>query len=296
MASSGLNSGYAADKKNVAAPGVKSPDAPKYGQRANETPGAYQGNLNTDFSGYGNNTTPNLLNMNEDQINQYMDGFAKYQRDNNSNDGDVKRAASLSWEIQNPNSGTDGLARQAELNAVLGRIGEKNTLAEQIRTSDDQLAKAQDINKATAGSTLEQSLRRTRENYSGRGLLYSGLRQGDEQKAKAGVASQLATTMSGTARDAANSKQVAKNAYASVDLANRQETVANANAAFDTASANNIARLQALQQLGSGLGSAAGTIYGNYRASAGTGSGENPAAGFDFNGIQRTGLLADGKP
>ncbi len=192
-----------------------------------------------------------------------MDSFNKYMKDiGDGSDTDVNNAAFQSMQLQTHPSGMDTNESQALYNMYLGRIGEKNSLAEQIAGSDDQLNKAQDLNKATAGSALDQGLKNTRQNYSGRGLLYSGMRQGAEQGVKSGVASQLSSSMTGTARDAANSKMAAQNAYMSVDLANQQDTLNKSNQAFDTASANNIARLQAMQQLGSGLGSAAGAYFG----------------------------------
>ncbi len=216
--------------------------------------GAFQGGLQTEFHGSSGG-----VDLGYD-VNDY--GATQ-------NDTDVmnlQRLVNDDYSGTHGNQGVDFGANSAQENVLRSRIGMKNSLAEQIAGSGDQLSKAQDINKATAGSALDQGLKNTRQNYSGRGLLYSGMRQGAEQGVKAGVASQLSSAMTGTARDAANSKMAAQNAYASVDLASQQENLTRANQAFDTASANNIARLQAMQQLGSGLGSAAGSLYGDYQA------------------------------
>ncbi len=177
----------------------------------------------------------------------------------------------------------------------------KNSLSEQIAGSEENLKNAQDLNKSVSGSAIGEGLKNTRQNYNGRGLLYSGAREGGEQKVRSTGASQLASAMAGTARDSANSKSAAQNAYASVDLANQQEMIKRSEEAFDTANANSIARTQAMQQLGGGLGAAAGTYFGG-RSSGGP-TYQNPASdfgtgggGFQYGGAQpgQYGLLAGG--
>ena len=269
-----------------------SPQNPN-GTRTNASAAAanpYQGNIATDFSGYG---LPQRTDTSMWGALQWTEaGLAaqnKRMSDISSGDPDAIQAAYNSWKLQNPTSGDDGAAEGALLNMYEGRIGEKNSLASQIAGSDSQLTQQQDLNRAAAGSAVGTGLQQTRQNYNDRGLLYSGSRQGAEAAVRASGASQLASTMAGTARDAANSKTAAQNAYASVDLASQQDTLTRATQAYDTANANNIARLQAFQQLGSGLGSAAGTIAGSTSTTATPGSGVDPAANWNPNMLNADG-------
>lgn len=186
-------------------------------------------------------------------------------------DSDVASLAALTNEDTSARNGQDSgvdFAHNSALeNVYKGRIGEKNSLAEQIGAAPGLLNQQQDVNKAVSGQALGQGLKETRQNYNNRGLLYSGAREGGEQSVKNQGASDLAQSMAGTARDSANSLTAAQNAYASVDLAAQQQTLNLAQTSFDTANANNIARLQAMQQLGSGVGAAAGSIAGSYNPS-----------------------------
>ncbi len=244
--------------------------------------GAYQGGLQTNFTGSSGG-----VEMGYD-VNDY--GATQ-------NDPDVmnlQRLVNDDYSGHHGNQGVDFSANAAQENVLKSRIGLKNSLADQISSGDDQLKKSQDVNKAASGEALGQGLKNTRQNYSNRGLLYSGLREGGEQKVKTAGASQLANAMASTARESANSTTAAKNAYASVGLAQQAESLQMAHEAFDTANANSIARLQAMQQLGSGVGAAAGTYFGSQSATPQGSTYQNPAAGYEFNGLQRTGLLAEG--
>ncbi len=244
----------------------------------------YQGGLTSDFSGLANTAEENAFHgpdggqdgQDTSRLNnkKYMSNL----QGANGTDPDVVQANYQAWQLANHPGGMDTAESQALFNMYQGRIGEKNSLASQIAGSDSQLAQQQDLNKATAGSAVGEGLKNTRQNYNDRGLLYSGARQGGEAAVRASGASQLASSMAGTARDAANAKTTAQNAYASVDLANQQDSLNRATQAFDTANANNIARLQAFQQLGSGLGSAAGSIAGSQSTSGP--SYQNPASGW----------------
>ncbi len=263
----------------------RNPTAPKGPVSPQQANDPYRGGLTTDFTGLGG-WDPNSGSYGmhqgggQDEQDKARLGNAKYMANLGTGpaDPDVVQANFQAWQLQNHPEGMDTAESQALFDMYSGRIAEKNSLAEQISGSDSQLRQQQDLNKAAAGSAVGEGLKHTRENYNDRGLLYSGARQGGEAAVRTAGASQLATSMAGTARDAANSKTAAQNAYASVDLASRQDSLNRANAAFDTASANNIARLQAMQQLGSGLGSAAGSIMGS-RSSSGP-SSQNPASGW----------------
>ncbi len=217
-----------------------------------QAPGAYQGGLQTDFTGSSaNRLTP-----------------ARDTTGATSNDSDVLAMQGLMNEDAQAragkNDGVDFGHNAALENMYSTRIGLKNSLAEQIGASSGLLNQEQDTNKLAAGSAIGEGLKNTRNNYNSRGLLYSGAREGGEQKVRSQGASQLAATMAATTRDSENSTNKAKAAYAAVDFANQQDTLNRANQAFDTANANNIARLQAFQQLGQGVGAAAGSIAGSY--------------------------------
>ncbi len=258
---------------------------------ANQQSGPYRGGLLTDYRG-GHAADAGY------DANQGMTNYAAMY----DNDADVRGASSAQNELDKEANGDTGVSsaeQTALLNMYKGRIGMKNSLSEQIGSADENLTKAQDLNKSVSGQAVGEGLKNTRQNYNGRGLLYSGMRQGGEQQVRTTGASQLASAMAGTARDSANAKSAAQNAYASVDLANQQDMLKRSEEAFDTSNANSIARRQAMQQLGSGVGSAIGTYMGGRGPSTPSGgSYSNPASGYDFNsnGMQRTGLLAEGTP
>lgn len=205
--------------------------------------GPYRGGFQTSFNFNGNG----------------RDETAFYDQD-----ADERGAANAAYEMAHPTEGTDMAATTALNNMYKGRLATKNSLAETIAGAGANERKQEDILTGAAGEALGQGLKNTRQNYNSRGLLYSGIRQGGEQKVKQGVASGLDASISETRRESANSVSSAQNAYAAVDLANAQESLNLAHQAFDTASQNNIARLQAMQQLGSGVGAVAGYAMGTY--------------------------------
>ncbi len=242
--------------------------------------GAYQGGLQTQFRGYSGQTG----------------GYGS-----TSNDPDVVARQSLENEDNNARNGMDegvDFGHNAALeNMYSTRIGLKNNLSDEINSAPGLLNQAQDQNKLVAGEALGQGLKNTRENFNSRGLLYSGAREGGEQSVQSAGASQLARSMAGTAQDSANSTNTAKAAYAAVDLANQQDTLNRANQAFDTANQNNIARLQAMQQLGSGVGKAAGTIAGSYSSPTPNSPPVSSDGSYNYNpnaGNMYQGLLSQG--
>lgn len=229
----------------------------------------YQGGLQTEFS----NTAirgPRTGNFNYDS--------------SGANDQDVRGAQKYQNMIDNPNEGSDYNSDNANLQMYKSRIGLKNSLAERIAHGNMELQDEKDSVVDSANQALDSGTRNTRQNYNQRGLLYSGMREGGEQAVRGAVAGQYARGMAGAERDVANSVQGAKNAYAAVDLANQQEQLKMANAAFDTAHANNIARLQAMQQLGAGVGYAGGQIAGYY---ANRKQVENPTSGWNPQELQQ---------
>jgi hypothetical protein len=181
---------------------------------------------------------------------------------NNSPDQDVRTAQRITNMFGNKDEGMDLGAMASQLNLARARIGQKNALGEAIASNPNQEMLAEQNVKQEAGQALDSGINNTRDNYNSRGLLYSGMREGGEASVRNAVAGQMASGIAGTRQDYQTAQDAQKQAYASVDLANQQDTLNRATQAFDTANQNNIARMQAMQQLGGGLGSAAGTIAG----------------------------------
>lgn len=231
----------------------------------------YQGGYSTNYSGYGagggNQTYRGYQTGNPmgGQRPSNAAGYANFRRDIGAAHGDADQLGAIGaqWELSNPNAGTNGAEQSALLNMYRGRVGIKNSLAEQMAANPEQLSETESNLNQSAGQALGQGLENTRANFNQRGLLYSGQREMGEQKVKGAVAGELSSGLSGARRESANSMSAAQNAYASVDLANQQDALNRANEAFDTASRNNIARMQAMQQLGEGVGRAAGTYLGS---------------------------------
>lgn len=230
----------------------------------------YQGNLQTNFNpdynytkrmgtgGTGTGVGGGSAPMYQPQRNDHF----------SSNDPDVRESQRLTNEMDDArtgrNQGVSFAEDQAKLDMYRGRIGMKNSLAERIAQSQGMLGNAVDDINLEGSAALDSGVKNTKRNFNQRGLLYSGMREGGEQQVRGAVAGQLAKGIAGARRDSANSTAAAKSAYGAVDLANQQESLRQANMAFDTANANNIARLQAMQQLGHGVGYAGGMIAGEY--------------------------------
>ncbi len=220
----------------------------------------YQGGLQTDFN-------PNYTYQDTNLGGGRRIRTPNYGVANPSGDADVAGAQQMTNEMEaarrGENQGVDFATNQAKLDLYRSRIGIKNSLAERIARGGQDLESEKDDINAVGAQALDSGTRNTRRNYNSRGLLYSGMREGGEQSVRGAVSSQLARGMAGAERDVRGSTDAAKAAYASVGLANQQENLKQANAAFDTAHANNIARLQAMQQLGQGVGYAGGMAYGS---------------------------------
>lgn len=256
--------------------------------RNRQQTGPYRGGLQSDFDFSGIRdvgTGAEGFKSAEDQY-RYGQNSAAFR----DSDADVRGAAEAAFNLQNPGAGVDTAAESARYNMYKGRIGTKNSLAEQIANSERNLRKQEDLLTQNAGQALGEGVKNTRQNYNSRGLLYSGLRQGGEQQVKQGVASSLNAGVSGAKQDAYKSRTSAQNAYAAVDLANAQESLNMAHQAFDTATRNSIARMQAMQQLGQGVGAVAGAYYGSQQQPQ-----QSPGAGASVNGPAYNRLAASGE-
>lgn len=214
------------------------------------------------------------LMQNFDQFGTSAEGLGRSSAYGSDNDSDVKNAQAAYYNMNHGDAGSSHNEQAALYNLYRGRIGTKNALSEQIGALPGQLSEEENLLKLNAGHELGQGLKSTRENYNHRGLLYSGMREGAEQQKKGQAASMLSSGLMGARRESANSQSKAEEAYAAVGLANQQESVQLANQAFETAHANQIARLQGMQQLGSGLGYAAGMYAGSRQPSSPMQSGQ----------------------
>jgi hypothetical protein len=260
---------------------------------AEQQTGPYRGGLKSDFdfSGWTGSYDGSTEGEGQSPYANDPESFGYNSGGAGDSDADVRGAAQAAFELQHAGSGTSRADQQALLNMYKGRIATKNTLAEQIAGSDRNLREQEDLLTGAAGEALGSGLKNTRENFNSRGLLYSGLRQGGEQKVKQGVAGSLSSGISGAKRDAANAKSSAQNAYAAVGLQNAQESLQLAHQAFETATRNSIARLQAMQQLGSAAGSAIGTMAGSRQQSPSAPS--NQPSGSSYYDTSATGNYYD---
>lgn len=232
----------------------------------------YQYGLTTNF-GFSN---PSGMTTNREYNTPYTPfQNQNLEQGNYSGDPDVQAAAGLSREMQNArqgqDQGVDFSADQAALNMYTARINQKNSLGQAINANPSQMGSAQENLRQQSNQSLGQGINSTRSNYNSRGLLYSGLREGGEAQIKNAVSGNLASAEAGTTADYQNSMAAEKTAYGSVDLASAAQNIQMATDAYNTASQNNIARLQAMQQLGTGVGKAAGTVAGGYANPAPTG-------------------------
>jgi hypothetical protein len=196
----------------------------------------------------------------------------------NDSDADVRRLQQLQNTLSARRKGYEqGISTPgtlAEIDALKARIGLKNSLGSSIRSNTDQEMRAENSLRDDANSALDAGVKNTRQNYNNRGLLYSGLRQGGEQQVRGSVAAKLGGDLADTKRSYTSLADAQKAAYASIGLQQQQQKVDQANQAFDTVQKNQIAKLQAYQQLGTGVGRAAGYAVGSYY---GGGNGSNPS-------------------
>ena len=237
---------------NYRPPSIPTRANPQAGQNVNQigsqSQDLYRGNLQTDFQGRYDA--------------QNAQNFNSYQNDS---DADVRQAQNLTSILSQAraglNHGVDGAAISAQLAAVKARIGLKNALGQGIAGNEAAERSAEGEIRAEANNALTSGIKNTRENFNNRGMLYSGMRQGGEGAVRSGVAANMGAGLANTKRDYGNLKDQQKLAYAAVGQAQEAARIQSANQAFDTVSRNNIARQQAYQQLGEGLGRAAGTMY-----------------------------------
>ncbi len=202
---------------------------------------------------------------------------------NLGDDQDVSQAKQIANEEAQAragmNSGVSYNADDAVLSQLKARINAKNHLGSQIAGAQGLLDQELGNTKQSWNSALGEGLRNTRGNYADRGLGYSTARVGAEQdvrnQAGLGYASDVASEQSA----AQNAVSKAMGQYAGVDQQTEAQNTALATQAFDISAQNQVARAQAQQQLGAGIGMAAGTAVGGYLSSQDS-SYTNPTAGW----------------
>lgn len=253
----------------------------------------YQGGFKTDWNFQGG-TRKNFDfspgDSRQVENNPSSTGYQNYQTaQNQSTDSDYKQMLRAQWERDNPNAGTSSAEQNALYNMYKGRVGQKNTLSDRIAGAGDQLKGQIGGLNAQAGEDLNYGTKAVRQNYNSRGLLYSGMREAGEQGVRGAVAGSLAGGTSAARRESENSVNAAKNAYASIGLASEHEQIQLAQQAFDTANANSIARMQAMQQLGNSVGQVGGLAAGAYNAN----SAKQTPQQTNYNGMAYSGNQLD---
>lgn len=152
--------------------------------------------------------------------------------------------------------------------AAANKVALKKALAESISGAPKNLEKEVGLLRGDAGEALGTGLNQTRKNFNDRGLLYSGMREGGEQSVRGRVASALAQSETEARRESANLVNQRKAAFAAIGLAEQEAKNKMAQEAFEKSYQNNIARRQAMQRLGSGVGQVAGYYYGSNSGNA----------------------------
>lgn len=219
--------------------------------------------------------------------NLYNVSFTPSQR-NNANtyspDYDVRAAQNY---LNQYNYGNDkgnnitrlepGIRKLYEQSA--NRVALKKSLAQTITDQPEMLKQELGLLQSDAEKAAGQGVKRTRENYNSRGLLYSGAREGGELGVRGQVANQLARASGAARSESENLTNKYKEAFASIGLADQEKKNQMAEEAFKNSYQNSIARQQALQQLAGGAGQAIGYYYGS-RAGA---NSSNPQNGGNTN-------------
>lgn len=218
----------------------------------------------------------------------YDPGVTSYNDYSNDSDSDVRVAQALTNDLSRAhagqNSGMDQVAGQAQLDAILARIGKKNALGSAIARNPELEGSAENDLRYSASHALSEGLKNTKQNYGSRGLLYSGLRQGGEASVRSNVAGNLAEGLADTKRNYANVAQQQKEAYAALGQQQEQMRLDRANETFDTVTKNNVARAQAMQQLGEGFGRVAGTFAGSQSRTTAATPGSQDRNDYRFMG------------
>lgn len=242
---------------------------------------AYTGNSEAGYGnpGQGPNFNYSAINMGTGPQGAYAYGLptnfnspwnigpgGTYNNYESATDPDVRGAQQatnyLAQAAAGVNPGVSSPEQQGLLDMYLSRIGEKNSLGSSIAGNTNMENSALKSVEENANAAADSGIRNTRNNFNSRGLLYSGLREAGEQGVRGAVAAEESGDIAGTRQDYGNLKSSEEQAYSAVDLANQQQTLQMAQQTFQTVAQNNIARAQAYQQLGAGVGAVGGVVAG----------------------------------
>lgn len=108
----------------------------------------------------------------------------------------------------------------------------------------------------------EEGVRRTRENYGRRGLLYSGLASEGEAEIKGQIQGQYNEAKAGINQEAEQIADAKERAAAAVGIDQAQQLLGQAEQYYNMSAQNDLARRRAFGNLASGLGYGLGSIAG----------------------------------
>jgi hypothetical protein len=138
--------------------------------------------------------------------------------------------------------------------------------------TDDAKKFRQNIEGYTAGrvqgllpslqDAASEGTRRTRENFSRRGLLYSGMAQKGEAESTGAVKSEYARAVAGINAEAQKIATSKEKAAAAIGLEQMQNLMNQAEQYYNISSENDIARRRAIGNLAGGVGYGVGAYYG----------------------------------
>lgn len=151
-----------------------------------------------------------------------------------------------------------GAFESARIRRVGNQLGDE---AKDFESNIDNYANDQyGLLKREVTDNLDKGLEQTRKNYSSRGLLYSGLRQGAEADKRGEAAGLLAQGRASINTDLSQMAQSKKQIAAQVGLAGYQQALDSAHELSNMQMQNALARRKNAASLGQGLGYAIGSF------------------------------------
>lgn len=180
-------------------------------------------------------------------------------------DDEKNELANLNYLYWKRLNGADQRTALSQMSAIQQRGNLRSGLQSAINDAPGQMEDELGLLRNQASDNLNKGIRSTRKNYSDRGLLYSGIRQGAEASKRNEAASTLASNEAGVRQDFANLTDKRKQAIASLGMDSQNRSLELADQALESSMRNRVARLQAMETLAGGLGAAAGTYYGSQK-------------------------------
>jgi hypothetical protein len=215
---------------------------------------------------YYQNDVTNSQNADFDADKYHASLLARYLGGEGGLKGDVEAyAGDLNTDV----------ARSA-MNNLLARAGQRKELKTQLSALPGQQQDEENMLTREATTAMGEGLKKTRQNYNQRGLLYGGMREGGESQVRSQTASALSSNLSGVRRDYQNEADAKKTAIAQLGLAAQKEALERASMVQEQTMKNSVARMQAYQQLGQGVGYAGARAYSAYSSSGSNYDNMNP--------------------